>query len=436
MRRKQKETLHQKISHHLVKHFHRHIHKVLHFANHLHYQLFNNLELIVITVVTLTSFGFANLTGLNQNLYRNNDSEVAQYLLAAIQNPINSLKQGNIISLWTMNMDVENSFTKWYCTYGAARISPEFFPFIDEETQQRTWWWNAVDRCKNASDTWYKIWSIPSQWALIVYNAWGRFGDLGHVGKVLHYDKTLQKIIVRDMARVSRGTMSDRREDLTTANVECYIYNSKTNVPDNIPTVNTWSTPVITTWTTTIQPVITPTVPTQPIPSTIHSAPTLPPVIVTPTPVLPITPTQPIAPVVTSPAVIVSPIIPAITPQTSVNNRIDLQFENLSDIAEHFMTQNNIIITVVSKSPLKLWEAATITLEIQDKTTDEKYSWLLPFKFSLISTNDSLQPDISNIQLINDWSVDISVLAQKIWTATIVISMDGTKIGEVSFEVQ
>jgi len=52
--------------------------------------------------------------------------------------------------------------------------------------------------------------------------------------------------------------------------------------------------------------------------------------------------------------VIVSPIIPAITPQTSVNNRIDLQFENLSDIAEHFMTQNNIIITVVSKSPLKL----------------------------------------------------------------------------------
>jgi len=112
MRRKQKETLHQKISHHLVKHFHRHIHKVLHFANHLHYQLFNNLELIVITVVTLTSFGFANLTGLNQNLYRNNDSEVAQYLLAAIQNPINSLKQGNIISLWTMNMDVENSFTK------------------------------------------------------------------------------------------------------------------------------------------------------------------------------------------------------------------------------------------------------------------------------------------------------------------------------------
>jgi len=77
---------------------------------------------------------------------------------------------------------------------------------------------------------------------LIIYDAGGRFGSYGHVGKVLHYDKTLKKIIIRDMARVGKGQMSDRREDLTTAQVKCYIYNSKTDIPTDpviIPIVNT-----------------------------------------------------------------------------------------------------------------------------------------------------------------------------------------------------
>ena len=111
-RRKKKLPLHQRIHHHLVKHFHRHIHKVLHFVNHMHHHLFHNLELIVITMVTLISFGFANLTGLNQDLYRNNDSDVAQHLLTAMQNPTASLKQGNIISIRSMDTDVENTFAK------------------------------------------------------------------------------------------------------------------------------------------------------------------------------------------------------------------------------------------------------------------------------------------------------------------------------------
>ena len=55
---------------------------------------------------------FANLTGLNQDLYRNNDTEVAQELLNAMQNPSMSLKQGNIISVRGMDLDVENTFAK------------------------------------------------------------------------------------------------------------------------------------------------------------------------------------------------------------------------------------------------------------------------------------------------------------------------------------
>ncbi|MEI8008086.1 MAG: hypothetical protein WCI00_01180 [bacterium] len=46
--------------------------------------------------------------------------------------------------------------------------------------------------------------------------------------------------------------MTDRREDLTTANVECYIYNSRTSVPDTITTGSTTGIdipilPIITT---------------------------------------------------------------------------------------------------------------------------------------------------------------------------------------------
>ena len=403
------------------------MHKILHVTNGLHHNLFHVLELAVICFVTLTWFGFTNLTGLNQDLYRTNATDTAEHLLSAMQNPTASLKLWNIISIWNMDLDVENSFAKWYCTYGAARVSPEFFPYIEPKIQQRTWWGNAVDRCKNASDTWYKIWSIPSQWALVVYDAGWRFGSYGHVGKVLHYDRTLKKIIVRDMARVGRGQMSDRREDLTTANIKCYIYNSKTSIPTEpiiIPTV-----PVVNTGTTTVIPqVVVPTTPTVVTPTQPIVVPPTQPTIPT-TPVVPTTPTTPTVPV------IIPPTVPAVVSQDSVNKKLVLEFENLSDIAEYFMTQNDITITLVSKTPLKLGEVATLTLEIKDKDGNP-YSGLLPFSFTILSTNDSLQADISNIQMINNWSVDISILGQKVWTATIVISMDSKKIGEFSLEVK
>ena len=93
MKKQKKLKLHQRIHHHLIKHFHRHIHKVLHITSCMHHHIFHSLELIVFTTITIISFGSANLTGLNQNLYRDNTSEVAQHLLTAIQNPAASLKQ-------------------------------------------------------------------------------------------------------------------------------------------------------------------------------------------------------------------------------------------------------------------------------------------------------------------------------------------------------
>jgi len=392
--------------------------------------------------ITLTSFGFGSLTGLNQDVYTNNAAETAEHLLTAMQNPSASLKKWNVISVWTLDMDVENTFVKWYCTYGAARVSPEFFPFSGEKTQQRTWWWNAVDRCKNAADTWYKIWLVPIQWALIVYDAGGRFWSYGHVGKVLHYDKARNKLIVRDMARVARWSMSDRREDLSTANVKCYIYNSKTTIPtidpiivpieNVVPSVNTW------TWTipTTITPAI-PVIPTVVTPPLVHTAPTV---------IVPIPPTIPVVepPIQEIPVIIPTPpttlptvpTVPVVVPQNIINNTLPLTLEKLSDIAQHFTTQNDFVFTLISKKPLMLGEVAKLTLEIKNKKTGALYNWLLPFSFTILSTNDNVQTNVSNIQMINNWSLDITILGQKTGTASIVISMDNTKIGEFSLEIQ
>ena len=148
------------------------------------------------------------------------------------------------------------------------------------------------------------------------------------------------------------------------------------------------------------------------------TAPTTPPAVVTPV--------QPIeTPVVQTP-VIVEPTIPAIPvviepivstdiSQSIINKELSLELDDalLSDIAQHFLTQNDLTITFTSKSPLKIGETAIVTLEIKDKKSGEKYAGLLPFAFSILSTSDILQPDISTIQLINNGFVDISILAQK-----------------------
>ncbi len=361
---------------------------------------------------------FASLTDYSEELYRNNSTEVAEALVEAMKNPGTSLKQGNIISVWKMDTNVENTFAKWYCTYGAARISPEFFPYINSMTQQRTRWGNAVDRCKNAAETWYKIGTTPAQWALIIYDAGGKFWIYGHVGKVMHYDNSLKKIIVRDMAWIARGTMSDRREDLTTAQVKCYIYNNKSTTEPTPTTEPITHTETVHTWAPII-PIQTPVVPPS-------SPTTIPPSV-----------DQPIVhPVVIPP--VLSPVTPPVIDEPIIHsdNKLSLELNNLSDIAKHFIQHNTLSFTLVTKKPLSLWSSAKLTLEIKDKTTWKNYSWLIPFSFGIISTNDILKADISKITFVNDGKVDISILWQKAGNATIIITMDGTKISKFNLEVK
>jgi len=50
----------------------------------------------------------------------------------------------------------------------------------------------------------------------------------GHVGKVIYHNASKGTLIVRDMNRVGKFTMTDRRDEVVNPSIECYIYNKKT----------------------------------------------------------------------------------------------------------------------------------------------------------------------------------------------------------------
>jgi hypothetical protein len=95
----------------------------------------------------------------------------------------------------------------------------------------------------------------------------------------MHYEKELNKIIVRDMARIEKSTMSDRWEDITTAQVKCYIYNNKNNntateaivpvtVAQTTTSSSTTSSSIIPSSTTSSSTIPSSTIPSSTIPST------------------------------------------------------------------------------------------------------------------------------------------------------------------------
>ncbi|MEI7919083.1 MAG: hypothetical protein WCH65_02470, partial [bacterium] len=54
---------------------------------------------------------------------------------------------------------------------------------------------------------------------------------------------------------------------------------------------------------------------------------------------------------------------------TTISKKISLTFDNLSDIAEHFLTQNDITLILESSSPFLVQNTAKLTIDITDKKT-------------------------------------------------------------------
>ncbi len=130
--------------------------------------------------------------------------------------------KGTIISKWTYTKKVKNGFAVGYCTWYAAIISPNIFPYINETTQQRPFGGDARERCSNAKRAGFRVGSKPAVGALIVYNKLR--SSAGHVGKVINYYPEDAKMIIRDMNYAGKYIVTERREDVNNSKISCYIY--------------------------------------------------------------------------------------------------------------------------------------------------------------------------------------------------------------------
>ncbi len=141
--------------------------------------------------------------------------------------PATPAKKSTVISQWVFKKDIKNSFYPGYCTWYAAIISPEIFPYSSENKQERLFWGNAREWCTNAKKAGFRVGSKPAVGALIVYKKWWRLVSAGHVGKVINYYPDDGKMIIRDMNRIAKFIVTERREETSNSNISCYIYPGK-----------------------------------------------------------------------------------------------------------------------------------------------------------------------------------------------------------------
>jgi len=134
-------------------------------------------------------------------------------------------KKSKIISQRVFKKDIKNSFYPGYCTWYAAIISPEIFPYSAENKQERLFGGNASAWCANAKAAWFRVWNKPSVWALIVYkrSLW-RIASAWHVAKVINHYPDDDKLVVKEMNRAGKFIVTERREETNNSNISCYIY--------------------------------------------------------------------------------------------------------------------------------------------------------------------------------------------------------------------
>ncbi len=130
--------------------------------------------------------------------------------------------QSKIISQWTYTKPIKNGFYAWNCTWYAAIISPQIFPYVDDTTQNRPFGGDATQWCSNAQKAWYRIGSKPAVGALIVYSNIN--SSAGHVGKVINYYPDDNKMIIRDMNYIAKFVVTERWENTNNSKIKCYIY--------------------------------------------------------------------------------------------------------------------------------------------------------------------------------------------------------------------
>lgn len=411
----------EKLFNHLHKVKRRHVEKFMHTRAHTHHAMIHIGELLVIGMVWFSSLLFANYNNSYQHLHRNSTQEITQSLAKAIEQQKQKTNESKIISVREMDGNVNNTFAPWYCTYGAARISPEFFPYSEDKmSQERTRWGNAIDRCENAEKAGFRIGTAPTVGSLIVYKKVGSNTTFWHVGKVMYSNSKYKSLIVRDMNWIAKFVMSDRWESADNENIKCYIYPWKEE-KDSIEQ-STWSigTDKFTVWSgenqlkeqqpeTNTKPEITPETPkTEEQPT--HNAPE--------------NPINEEQPEINKEQQLLEKEIPNYDKQEFIIETND----NFSDISKHFLSQHEIKIVINKKDKLTVWDTINLEIHIINKETKEPYQWILPFMLNSISQNNVLEASLKTIQLLHSqWNI-INFKAKEKGSSTILLTIDNQKI--------
>ncbi len=391
--------------------------KRLRFVHKLNNKMMHMEEVVIVLVIALFSFMLAHYTGLSGLENEAKNQEIEHKLQVASSNIKPWFEKTRVISQWKVDSDVENTFYKGYCTYGAALISPEFFPYISPKQQQRTRWGNAADRYLNAQLAWFEVGHTPREWALVVYKRWQRFVKAWHVGKVIKYFPKYGKMIVRDMNRVGRWIMSDRREYEDTSNIMWYIYPKPWTViahPERIDSNVTKQIPEDVVETSVVAQDLSEVAPLT-------------------------TPVQE-EPVETSPATeLLLAQHPSASPEKTTDSAgpqtLDLDFSALSPSAQHFLNQRDI--TIESQlSNIKLGEEKEIVVHIINKKTWKKFSGILPIALNFVTSSSAITLDYSTIQLIYDGEAVIKAKANTTNPTAVIINFGPKKIGYLKLQAK
>ncbi len=130
-----------------------------------------------------------------------------------------------ILSKWTYNKDISNSFYRWHCTWYAAIISPEIFPYTSETTQKRSFGGNGNQWYANAKNAWFPVWSTPRVGAIVSYSRWGtNYWYAGHVAKVISYDPSTGNFVVEEMNYAGKFIVTRRQDNISNWNIIWFIY--------------------------------------------------------------------------------------------------------------------------------------------------------------------------------------------------------------------
>ena len=128
-------------------------------------------------------------------------------------------------------------------------------------------------------------------------------------------------------------------------------------------------------------------------------------------------------------------------PQQKDPEVVELNFNKLTWMPQHFMTQRDVEMkSNLNTRSLKLWETLTLDIEVFKKWTSENreyYSnWILQVPFDFLTNNDNISINITSLQLLTKWKATVEITGNKSWKSAVVINLWWQKIWVLNVNVQ